>query len=207
MKSILTKLTPEEIEEKIDQFETLEEALHWLRIQEQGLEGAGGVSIYENQGATVYAVYMAHQAHLAGLRVYSNLHLKFPHSYFRSFPPVNLTRALVLLDHAELFIDSRMTASRESRLWTYTFAQARRRDLTIYLTVPNANYLDRRALIQANARILCVPLPGSPTYRARLWNVPSGTHYMLPDVDGNQVLKLYDPKEIVRPPAPKKRRK
>lgn len=197
-------MSSEELEEKIDSFSTIGEALEFLRYLEAGGSpggfGLGSVTTIEahiGNGSTLCGVAMAYEQYLQGYRVYSNLNLKFP-----SYPLTKLdfNRAagvVILVDDAPFYIGAGDPNSKTARLWAFLLSQARKIGLRAYLTTQDVRMLDKRVIRTADVRVRVQRLSGDD-YLALLRDWIGGTSRAWP-ISGKRIYPLYDTCQIIWP--------
>ncbi len=199
------KLTEEEIQEKLEEFNTLGEAVEWLRFLELGGEpakfGQGKILVFEGRigaGMTLSAVVLAHNDYLWGRTVYSNIKLNFP---YKPLEKLNFDKAVscsVLIDDCFVLVDSRLPTTKTVRIWTYFLSQVRKRGITVYLTTPRFEYLDKRIRWMTDVRVYCY-CTAPHKFAMRFVTLQTGSKSIYP-YDGRPYYGLYNTWQTVVKP-------
>lgn len=158
----MKKLTEAQIQKKLLEFDTLPEAIEWLRYLELGKDfdgyGQGTIISFEGVmggGMTLSAVAAAYQESLNGKKIYSNIKLKFKYTPLKKMDFEKAVNSVVLIDNADMMLDARRSAANLHKLWAYFMAQARKRNMQILLTTQRLEYLDKRIRRMVDTRVVC----------------------------------------------------
>ncbi len=102
-------------------------------------------------GKTLSAVYECYQYYRNGMTVFSNIGLKFPHQPFTLNKFLEMTKdnnsmknAVILIDEAHIWIDSRSSMSKRNKLISYLINQSRKRSIRILYTTQSFNLIEKR---------------------------------------------------------------
>ena len=113
-------------------------------------------------GKTLSMVKKAYEQYKRGKTIYSNFVLNFPYipltlDKLLSMKEKNhdLTNAVVLLDEAHIYLDSRRSASKVNVILSYFVLQSRKKSCDIYFTTQFIGQVDKRLRDPSHAYILC----------------------------------------------------
>lgn len=201
MSKLTEKQIDDQVEEQIGKFDTLAEAVTWLRFLQQGGEphhyGSGGITCFRGRmggGMTLAAVAFAYWEHLKGKPVYSNMQLNFPSKPLSRINFNTIASSVILIDSAYMTFDGRNSMSKANRLWAYLFMQARRRGLSVYLTTPDISYLDIRIRRLLDVTGMCAN-PRKDYFEVRLTDHRTGIRRKM-SLHGTAYYRLYDTLKI-----------
>lgn len=119
------------------------------------LEGVMG------SGKTLSAVTLAYFASLEGREVISNVEVNFPYTKFDpEFLVTNmnnheLKECIFILDESYLFLDSRNSQSKLTKLFTYFVAQTRKRHVDLLICIHHIDTIDKRLRRAIDIRGTC----------------------------------------------------
>lgn len=112
-------------------------------------------------GKTLLMTYMLHQDYLNGKRIISNYKLNFPHEILNSNMLMHhreeLHDAVIGIDEASLYMDSRRSMSEFSVTISYFLFQSRKRSVDVYLTAQQIGSLDVRLRDNCDFIVWCRP--------------------------------------------------
>jgi len=145
-------------------------------------------------GKTITAVWLAYQHHKRGWEVYSNVKLPFSEDIFTVFDLEEIRKALVLLDDAIAWLDSRMSFRNTAITWI--LLQARKRELEIVYTSQVETGVDLRLRMNTNL-IIRPTLLRFPIFRLRFYDPEGYELYHKTIRFGKKIINLYDTLEIV----------
>jgi len=127
------------------------------------LEGCMG------SGKTLTATALAYSEHMQnGKRVIANYKLNFPFTFFepiyflQHIADEELTHCVHIIDEVGLLADSRLSGSKLNRLFTYYFAQTRKRNVDLYICTQHIDLIDKRLRRAADIRGTCSYLGENP---------------------------------------------
>lgn len=102
-------------------------------------------------GKTLSMVRRAYQKFRKGYTIYSNIELNFPHNSYTIDDIIayadsgkRFYKSIWLLDEAHIFMDSRNSASKKSKLLSYWILQTRKADIELLFTTQNFFQIDIR---------------------------------------------------------------
>ena len=101
-------------------------------------------------------------------RVFANYHLNFPftlmdHAYWLEHLTDNeLSNCVILLDEGYLESDSRMSGGKKERLWTYFYAQTRKRNVELFIPLLHIDEVDKRLRRKVDIRGTVTPYEENP---------------------------------------------
>lgn len=126
-------------------------------------------------GKTTAAVALAYEEHKkTGKLVYSNDHLNF--DGYRHFDTAvfvekvigeELENMILLTDEMFQMADSRSSATKLNKLWTYFAVQTRKRDVDMYICTHNLDHIDLRLRRAVDIRGSCRFYPEKPCKKCR----------------------------------------
>lgn len=105
-------------------------------------------------GKSLLCCYFAMVGHSMDKTIYSNLHFKFPYQKLLLEELVDLKTgeiildlqdAVVIIDEAYLWLESRLSTSKRNRIISYFLLQSRKRNLDVFLVAHSPHQLDKRA--------------------------------------------------------------
>lgn len=117
-------------------------------------------------GKTLYMVKEALTNYKRNRKVVSNFHLNFPvlkgcsqpellnMSFITDFKK-QLHNICLLIDEIYIYIDSRNSASKQNRIWSYFFNQTRKRDVDLYYSTQFFHQVDKR--LRSNTELFIFP--------------------------------------------------
>lgn len=112
-------------------------------------------------GKSLFCAWVSALYGCMGRQVYSNLHLHFPYTKLDFSDLIDLESgeisaeiqdAVMIVDEAYLWIESRASSSKKNRLLSYLLLQSRKRNLDIFLVAHSMHQLDRR--VRENCDVL-----------------------------------------------------
>lgn len=111
-------------------------------------------------GKTLMMTIFAHKYHSElGSKVYANYGLRFPFSPLRMSDLTDfshdLNNAVIAADEIHLFLDSRQSMSKKSRIISYFITQSRKRNLIFLYTTQNSHQVDKRLRANTDYVIEC----------------------------------------------------
>ena len=112
-------------------------------------------------GKTLSAVTLAYIGYQQGREIISNVAVNFPHTTFDpkylidNMNTTELTNCIFLLDEAYLFVDSRNSQSKLSKLFSYFMAQTRKREVDLLVCIHHIDTVDRRLRRAIDVRGTC----------------------------------------------------
>ena len=113
-------------------------------------------------GKTLSAVTLCYLAHIAdGRDVVSNVEVNFPHTKFDPqflldhMNDTELKDCIFLLDEAYLFMDSRSSAAKLTKLFAYFIAQTRKRNVDLLICIHHIDTVDKRLRRAIDVRGTC----------------------------------------------------
>ena len=127
------------------------------------LEGVQGSGKSMTSVALIYADFVESKR-----RVLANCNLNFEHEKFdldyflEHLSDDKMANCSHLLDEGYLFMDSRTTASKLNKLFSYYLVQTRKRDVTVYICTHHIENLDKRLRRAADIRGNCHYLKEEP---------------------------------------------
>lgn len=105
----------------------------------------------QGTGKTVSAVALAYEEYKnTGRKIISNNHLTFPYTHFsmeyflEHIADEEMENCVLLLDEAYQYMDSRMSQSKESRIFSYFVVQTRKRGVDLYICTHSIENVDIR---------------------------------------------------------------
>ena len=110
----------------------------------------------QGSGKTLTMTFIAFLAHKAGLTVYSNYRLNFPHEQIRS--PQDLMKVrngMLFLDEAGYWLDSRVATSRRNRFASAVLMKSRKRGYDLFVSSQLRGLVDNR--IRESADFIIIP--------------------------------------------------
>lgn len=160
----------------------------------------------KGSGKTLSAVKYAHDAHVKGRTVYSNIRLNFPHVKLtramltQILEQQCLTDAFVLLDELHTIADSRRSMTKRNIDWSYFFTQSRKRGVDIMATTQREMQVDVRYRLNSDTYIYCKKVQFSPRdfIIVETWvQAESGYSRVKVNRKPKDSFKLYDTNELV----------
>lgn len=117
-------------------------------------------------GKTLFTSILANKAFDSGCSIYANYGLKFEHKTLNMNDILtmsgDLQNAMICIDEIHLFMDSRQSMSKRSRIISYFITQSRKRNLVLIYTTQNAHQVDKRLRSNTDYIIQCDNLtPGA----------------------------------------------
>jgi len=135
-----------------------EESVKEITSEHEVGPGVAGRMI--NQALQIYQEE-GEEAYRESKTVYSNNHLNFPYKQFdpqfflEHIEDNELEDCILLLDEAYLYLDSRSTATKMNKLFTYFVAQTRKRGVDLYICTHHIDVLDKRLRRALDVRGTC----------------------------------------------------
>ena len=128
------------------------------------LEGVMG------SGKSLTAATLAKLDHDNGRQIISNNQYKFPYTKFDTAYFIEhmvnadeeLTNVTFVLDEAYLFLDSRNSQTKLTKLFTYFIAQTRKRNVDMYICIHHIDTVDKRLRRAFDVRGTCRYRPEKP---------------------------------------------
>jgi len=120
------------------------------------LEGVMGSGKSLTATALAYEEYRVH-----GKKVLSNNHMNFPHQFFDlqyfldHLQDEEMEDCVLILDEAYLYLDSRTSASKLNKLFTYFTVQTRKRGVDMYICTHHIDIVDKRLRRAIDIRGTC----------------------------------------------------
>jgi hypothetical protein len=115
-------------------------------------------------GKTCTATALAYTEYIKnGKKVLANYHMNFPfqymdHNYWLAHLQDDvLQNCVIVLDEGYLESDSRLGMGRMQRLWTYFYAQTRKRDVVMYIPMLHIDEVDKRLRRKVDIRGTVTP--------------------------------------------------
>lgn len=125
-------------------------------------------------GKTTAAIALAYEEHLAnGTKIISNDHLNFPYTHFdiawflEHLVDEELEDCILFLDEMYQIADSRSSASKLNKLFTYFIVQSRKRGVDIYICTHHLDHIDLRLRRAVDIRGACWFYPEKPCKKCR----------------------------------------
>lgn len=110
-------------------------------------------------GKTLLATIFAHKYFSEGSTVYANYGLSFKHEPLRmediSNCDFDFNNALLVIDEIHLFMDSRQSMTKNSRIISYFITQSRKRNLILVYTTQQSGQVDKRLRSNTDYFIKC----------------------------------------------------
>lgn len=172
----------------------------------------------QGSGKTLWMVYRAYKHYLEGLKVYSNIHLKFPYKKLDYNKIVNCEykNAVIIIDEAQLLLSSRRSMSKVSISIVDGFiSMARKNNLKIYLSTQFPFKVDIRIREEKDFMFMCErhayignswckilnpdSLPYDVPVMIKIFIQDSFDHNTVEDcLHANPYYPLYDTSQVVR---------
>lgn len=166
-------------------------------------------------GKTLSAVYECYKYYRQGKRVFSNIHLKFPHiqlTFKRLMEMIRnkeeLQDAVIFLDEVHIFIDARSSMKKRNKLVSYFILQTRKRNVRLLYTTQHLAQAEKR--LRDTTDIICfcknisdktslVNNPSTPLYiqQEYVMQWDEGVPPQRKIIIGNPVFPLYDTKQMI----------
>jgi hypothetical protein len=113
-------------------------------------------------GKTLSMVKYAHYYYKRGYKVYSNVKLNFPYETYNletlldyANSEESLLNSVILCDEMHIFLDSRNSGSKRSRILSYFLLQTRKKDVKLFFTTQRFHQVDKRLRDNAEVIINC----------------------------------------------------
>ena len=109
-----------------------------------------GIAGTLGSGKTCMLTRYAYLAYEQGRRIISNYHLNFDHEYLNIKDLFEkreqLHNCFLAIDEMQVFLDCRLSASKQNRLFSYFILQTRKRNVDLYFTTQDISMIDLRLL-------------------------------------------------------------
>ena len=140
-------------------------------------------------GKTISMVAFAHKYFLQGSTIYANLGLKFKFEPLRMADISNcdhdFNNALLAIDEIHLFMDSRQSMTKNSRIISYFITQSRKRNLVLVYTTQQSGQVDKRLRANTDYFIKCDNLSPKDAKKDVFIKMT------INDMMGHQVIKIF----------------
>ncbi len=154
------------------------------------------------------------EAFIPPRKIFCNNHLNFPYTHFdpqfflEHAEDQELSDCILLLDEAYIYLDSRTSAAKITKLFTYFIGQTRKRGVDLYVCTHHIDVLDkrlRRAIdIRGNCRFTAGPMEEDKPIPKRRYNwvritfrdMRSGVEKRI-KIYGPPFFPLYDTTEVI----------
>ena len=120
-------------------------------------------------GKTCTATALAYTEYAKnGKKVVANYHMNFPytymdHNYWLAHLTDNeLANCVIVLDEGYLESDSRLSGGRKERLWSYFYAQTRKRNVEMFIPMLHIDEVDKRLRRKVDIRGTVTPREENP---------------------------------------------
>ena len=157
-------------------------------------------------GKTLSVVSKVYECHKRGMKVYSNIKLKFPHEKLtpamlsQIMSQKFLTNCCILLDELHTITDSRRSMKGLNIEWSYFFTQSRKRNVEVFATTQREMQVDVRYRNNCDFIVNCQKRDLSPRkfVIVETWfNLDSERERKYLNSEPEKTYSLYDTNEIV----------
>lgn len=154
-------------------------------------------------GKTLFTTYLAYKLHKER-KIYANYHI-FLDNCFLLRSPSDLLKigkdenALIILDEAYAWLESRVSASKINRLLSYLIFQSRKRNFDVAFTAQIFTTVDVRLRKLVDVIVYCERRGDAFTYE--IMTTKFTCKLMMDWSTASKIFKLYDTTEIVLPPT------
>jgi hypothetical protein len=107
---------------------------------------------YIGSGKTLLMTFLLNAYQKAGKKIISNYYLDFPHQSisFEQIQKMQLSNCVLGLDELTVWLDSRLSMTKQNRIISYFVLQTRKRDVDLLATTQDFGMLDLRLRRQTN---------------------------------------------------------
>lgn len=102
-------------------------------------------------GKTLSMVKYAYEKYKKGYTIYSNIKLNFPYKPYTltdlleyANNSTNFNNSIIIMDEAHIFLDSRNSGSKRSRMISYILLMSRKRNMHVIYTTQRFHQIDKR---------------------------------------------------------------